>query len=69
MGRIYCQDSRGDQMKKLANANAWCPYCDTKLTIDVSQPYRDYTYRVEFKCKNYSDCDEHGIVMLMEVKE
>lgn len=49
-------------------ANAWCPYCDCKLKIDVSQPYRDYTYRIEFHCRNY-ECDENGIVMLMEVKE
>jgi len=56
-------------MKDLPNrANAWCPYCDCKLKIDVSQPYRDYTYRIEFHCRNY-ECDEVGIVMLMEVKE
>jgi len=56
-------------MKQLENANAWCPHCDRKLSIDVSQPYRDYTYRVEFICKNYQECLQTGIVMLMEVKQ
>jgi hypothetical protein len=51
----------------LHNANSWCPYCDSKLRIQITQPYYDETYRVEFKCQNYS-CDEWGIVMLMEVK-
>ena len=53
-------------MKQLENANAWCPYCDSKLRIEVTQPYRTLTYRVEYKCRDY-DCEEHGIVMLMEV--
>jgi hypothetical protein len=47
---------------------AWCPYCDWSMRIEVTQPYQDYTYRVEFHCRNYA-CDEHGIVMLMEVKK
>ena len=55
-------------MKNLENANAWCPYCDSKLTIEVTQPYRTLTYRVEYKCKNYNDCEQVGIVMLMEVE-
>ena len=69
MGRIYCQDSGGDSLKDLPlKAVSWCPYCDWTVNIKVSQPYRDYTYRIEFHCRNF-DCDEHGIVMLMEVKE
>ena len=56
-------------MKQLENANAWCPYCDRKLRIEVTQPYRDDTYRVEYKCQAYTSCEEWGIVMLMEVKQ
>ena len=56
-------------MKQLEKANAWCPYCDRKLRIEVTQPYRDDTYRVEYKCDAYTSCEEWGIVMLMEVKK
>lgn len=49
------------------NAVAWCPYCDRQLTIEVTQPYRTDTFRVEFKCKAYHE-ECYGIVMLMEVK-
>lgn len=56
-------------MKRLENANAWCPHCDSKLKIEVTQPYRDDTYRVEYKCQAYTSCEEWGIVMLMEVKQ
>ena len=55
-------------MKQLENANAWCPYCDCAAAIKVSQPYRDYTWRIEFHCL-HMDCEERGIVMLMEVKQ
>ena len=56
-------------MKKLQDAAAWCPHCDSRLTILVTQPYRDDTYRVEFHCRQYyKDCPNAGIVMLMEVK-
>lgn len=56
-------------MKNLENAAAWCPYCDGKVRIVVTQPYRDFTYRVEYQCTRWDDCEEAGIVMLMEVKE
>jgi len=56
-------------MKNLENANSWCPHCDCKLSIKVTQPYQDYTFRVEFICKKYNECLEAGIVMLMEVKQ
>ncbi len=56
-------------MKQLEDAAAWCPHCDSRLRIVVTQPYRDDTYRVEYHCrKYYKDCEEAGIVMLMEVK-
>lgn len=56
-------------MKQLENAASWCPYCDNRLRIVVTQPYRDNTYRVEYHCRQYyKDCEEAGIVMLMEVK-
>lgn len=56
-------------MKQLQNAASWCPHCDSKLIILVTQPYRDDTYRVEYHCRQYyKDCPEAGIVMLMEVK-
>ena len=55
-------------IRDLEKANAWCPHCDCKLRIEVTQPYQDYTYRVEFICTKYGECMEAGIVMLMEVK-
>ncbi len=55
-------------MKFLEEANAWCPYCDTKARIVATQPYRDFTWRVEFQCRNWNDCDAQGIFMVMEVK-
>ena len=56
-------------MKQLEDAASWCPYCDSRLRIVVTQPYRNDTYRVEYHCtQNYKDCEESGIVMLMEVK-
>ena len=56
-------------MKQLEDAASWCPYCDSRLRIVVTQPYRDDTYRVEYYCRqSYEDCEETGIVMLMEVK-
>ena len=55
-------------MKQLEKARAWCPYCDSRLKIVVTQPYRTDTYRVEYFCiELYEDCEEAGIVMLMEV--
>lgn len=56
-------------MKELEKASAYCPHCDSKLTLDISQPYQDYTYRIEFICKQYAECLHAGIVMLMEVKQ
>jgi len=56
-------------MKKLQDAAAWCPHCESRLRILVTQPYRDRTWRVEFHCREfYQDCPEAGIVMLMEIK-
>lgn len=55
-------------VRDLEKANASCPYCGCKLRIEVTQPYQDYTYRVEFICTQYRECMEAGIVMLMEVK-
>ena len=55
-------------MKQLEEANAWCPYCDCKLKIKVSQPYRDATFRVEYHCQQWQNECGGGIVMLMEVK-
>ena len=54
-------------MKKLENANAWCPYCDWKLRIVASQPYRSRIWRVDFQCRNWAECEEAGVVMVMEV--
>jgi len=59
----------GDLMKNLENAAAWCPYCDTRARIVATQPYRDYTWRVEFQCRKFGECDEAGVFMVMEVKE
>lgn len=56
-------------MKQLEEAAAWCPYCDCQARIVATQPYRDYTWRVEFQCRNFGECDEAGVFMIMEVKE
>lgn len=63
-------------MKNLEKASAWCPHCDSKARIVATQPYRDYTWRVEFQCRNWGNEDEQddacplqGIFMVMEVKE
>lgn len=53
----------------LDNAVAWCPYCDREVRIVVTQPYRTDTWRVEYQCRAWADCEEAGIVMLMEVKQ
>jgi len=67
---VSCRFNRQgfDKMKQLEKARAWCPYCDSRLKIVVTQPYRTDTYRVEYFCiELYEDCEEAGIVMLMEV--
>lgn len=58
-------------MKQLEDAAAWCPHCDNKLVILVTQLYRNDTWLVEYHCRKWnfdSDVCEEGIVMLMEVK-
>jgi len=48
-------------------ANTWCDNCQSYAKIECTQPYRDYTWRIEIICKNY-ECEERGIILVMEVK-
>jgi len=53
------------------NVDNWyscCSNCQWNLKFYISQPYRDYTYRIEIKCNNY-ECDEQGIQSVIEVKQ
>jgi len=44
---------------------AHCPSCDTKLKIVQTQPYQDYTWRIEIDCPEF-ECEWDGL--LIEVK-
>ncbi|GAG96701.1 unnamed protein product [marine sediment metagenome] len=48
-------------------AHTWCDHCQAYAKITCTQPYRDYTWRVEIKCTNY-ECEERGILTVIEVK-
>ena len=52
------------------NVSKWyscCNNCQWELKFKATQPYRDYTYRIEIICMNY-DCDDNGITQVIEVK-
>ena len=55
-------------IKNLDHWSSYCCYCDSKIKFKLSQPYRDYTYRIEMHCINYK-CEEQGITQIIEVKE
>ena len=44
-----------------------CDNCQWELKFKATQPYRDYTYRIEMICQNY-ECEDQGIVQVIEVK-
>jgi len=46
--------------------NTWCNDCQWKAKVVATQPYRDWTWRIEIHCINH-DCEEHGIICLIEV--
>ncbi len=53
------------------NVESWycvCNTCQWRLKVEATQPYRDWTWRIELICRNY-DCHEHGITQVIEVKE
>lgn len=53
------------------NVSSWyafCSSCQWELRFEATQPYRDYTWRVEMKCRNY-ECEIQGIQQVIEVKE
>jgi len=51
-----------------SKATTWCDHCQAYAKITATQPYRDYTWRIEIHCTNY-ECDERGILTVIEVKE
>ena len=53
-------------MLDLGKVYARCPSCDTKLLIKQSQPYHNYTWRIDIDCPNF-ECEWDGL--LIEVKE
>ena len=48
-------------------ATTWCNNCQQYAKITATQPYRDYTWRIEIHCTNY-ECDDRGILTVIEVK-
>lgn len=48
-------------------ASTWCSDCQQYASIECTQPYRDYTWRVEIICRNY-ECEERGVILVIEVK-
>ena len=46
--------------------NTWCD-CQSYAKVEVSQPYRDYTWRIEVRCTNH-ECEDRGIIQVIEVK-
>jgi len=57
--------TRGDLMLDLDKVYAHCPSCDYKLLIKQSQPYQNYTWRIDIDCPNF-ECEWDGL--LIEVK-
>ena len=47
--------------------HAYCHNCQWTLKIEATQPYRDFTWRIELICRNH-DCDERGITQIIEAK-
>lgn len=53
------------------NVQGWyacCSNCQWQLKFEATQPYRDWTWRIELLCRN-PDCDDRGITQVIEVKE
>jgi len=46
----------------------WCSDCQSVAKVMATQPYRDLTWRIEIHCVNY-ECEERGIISVIEVKE
>ena len=49
-------------------ATTWCYDCQAYAKVTATQPYRDYTWRIECRCTNY-ECEERGILWVMEIKD
>ena len=47
--------------------HTWCDHCQATAKVTATQPYRDYTWRIEIKCTNY-ECEEVGLQTVIEVK-
>ena len=44
----------------------WCSDCQGKAKVIATQPYQNWTWRIEIHCVNY-ECEERGIITVIEI--